>query len=467
MRVRTRSSRLSNSAPARNITQNNSNTGQSFTVSSGSTPASLAFNTASEQMSDELNLKRSKEAKAKLQLRLRIADRLSDPIIRHSVKSDLWSELMQVHKCTHTSKKVTFPESQILLSQHTSQPHISFTHTYDGGEGMCNIMSVSSSSKTALLNNWNSLSRSYTADAFHTPDWFALLDKWHEACNSLIPSSSLLGESMVEHAIFIDAFKAVLNPTSLLKVFLQAGRKIAKRKTTLGKVAQTLRTSSDSFLSYNFGIRPAIGEIADILAAHGKVQSRLSFLRANVGGYVPIRVRGEFPSDFVNTTVTSPRILCDEKKSIGVISALGKVRPDLDYADDWKAYVQYFGLHKFIGLAWELVPFSFVLDWVTNAGDYISRYTTPHFASPFYNIRNICHSYKEVLRESYWIPDQHLFSSFSSRLVGGPVKMGSMTTTSYQRYPSLPKTSGSVDFSLLGSFHGFASGALLIQKLLK
>jgi hypothetical protein len=325
---------------------------------------------------------------------------------------------------------------------------------------------VSIFDSAALLNTINgSFTRSYTADAYHEPDWYALLDKWHEACDSIMPPNSLLGESIVENGIFIDAFKAIVNPSSLVKTVLKRLATIAKKKDTLGKVALLARQTSGDFLSWNFAVKPALDEVVNVFDAHETVRRRLNFFRSNMGGYLPIRARMKIPSDFTNAAVTSsPRILCDEKEIIGVISALGKVREDLDYIEDWKAYVQYFGLHKFIGLAWELVPFSFVLDWFTNAGEYVNKYLTPRFASPFYNIRNICYSKKQHLKESLWIPDGYLHSETASTVVDGPIKIGSWKISSYDRNPGLPKTSGAIDFSRLGLFHGLASGAMLIQR---
>lgn len=469
MRIRTRNSAngLSSSSAKTTLHDARFNPPIDTVTSSSINYAPGVNNTKSETIWDELNLPKSREDRARAERKLALALKLSDPLMAFSVHSDLVTEALQVHKCDHTKTRVFFDEPVSFKTVRNSQQ--SYTYTFAGTHGLCRYLgNLSTSSPSALLNAIGTASRHYTASVYHEPDWFALLDQWHEICNNVIPSSSVLGESMVEHAIFVDAFKILLNPTNILKVFLERGRKIAKRKTNLGKLSEGLRTSADSFLSYNFGVKPAIDEIKNIFDAHRKVQRRLLFLRSNVGGYVPVRARTKIPSTFSNNAVTSsPRILCDSKETIGVISALAKVRPDLDFVEDWQAYVQYFGLHKFIGLAWELVPFSFVIDWVTNAGEYINKYTQPKFGSPFYNIRNICHSKKTVLKESLWIPDGYLHSETSSTVVGGPVKIGSWETSTYTRRAGLPKTSGSVDFSLLGTFHALASGSMLIQKILK
>jgi hypothetical protein len=283
-----------------------------------------------------------------------------------------------------------------------------------------------------------------------------------------MPSSTILGESIVENGIFVDAFKLLLNPSRSILVFLDLLKKSLRKKTNLGTLGAVAKTASNLGLGYQFGIAPAIEEIRNVIGAHHKVQSRLAYLRSNVGGYVPVRARMVIPSTVSNSTVNTTKILCDSKETIGCISALAKIRSDIDFIEDWQAYVQYFGLHKFIGLAWELIPFSFVVDWFTNAQEYVNKFTTPKFGSPFYNIRNICHSKKTELRESLWIPPNFYFSEDASYLLGtDPVNVGSCHTTTYTRSPGLPKTSGSIDFTRLGTFQKILGGALLIQKVVR
>lgn len=470
MRIRTRSSvRPFYEGKTNVVFHNDGPPPFSFVISTSSTKPPFCSHTKQEAIWDELNAPVSRDERARAERRLAYALKISDPALAFSVHSDLVTQSLQVHKCDHTSTEVDTESTYVSFkTQFSATKH--YTYTYEGAHGLCRFLgNLSDVSNSALLSAIAGASRSYSSSAFYEPDWFALLDSWHENCNNLMPSSSLLGESIVENAIFIDAFKTLINPSHLLKVFLREGKKIAKRKSTLGQVSQVLRTSSNTFLGYNFGVKPAISQIVDLFGAHRKVERRLEFLRSNVGGYVPVRARTKIPSTFSNPAVTgsSPKILCDSKETIGVISALAKVRPDLDFVQDWKAYMQYFGLHRSLELAWELVPFSFVVDWVTNAGDYISKYCRPNFASPFYNIRNICHSKKTVLTESLWIPDGMLFPETASNLVGGPVKIGSWITTNYTRRPGLPQTSGSVDFTRLGTFHAIASGSMLIQKILK
>jgi hypothetical protein len=429
-----------------------------------------AYIDTTQNIIDELNVfPPGSESRAirqrKLLNRLAIANRLVDEATKRSVLSDLYLSTSQVHRCTHSTQQFRGEEFAVLSAKTVGGITYNYTHTFYGLGGHCRF-NAPNPGTNGLITRWNSTGKGYTSGGFYEPDWFALLDKWHETCDSVMPSSTVLGESIVENEIFVDAFKLLLNPSRGVITFLNYIKRGLSRKTRLGQLGALTRTAADVNLGYQFGVKPMINEIRNVLDAHRLVNARLSFLRANRGGYVPIRVRQTIASTVINQSVTSTKVLCDQKHTIGCISALAKVRHDLDFISDWQAYVQHFGLHKFIGLAWELIPFSFVVDWFTNAQDYVNRFTRPKFGSPFYNIRNICHSKKTILLESLYIPNGYYFSEHGSNLLGGPVNVGSVITSTYTRLPGLPKTAGSIDFTRLGTFHAINGSALLIQKVI-
>jgi hypothetical protein len=283
----------------------------------------------------------------------------------------------------------------------------------------------------------------------------------------------LLGESIYENGIFFDAFKIMLNPTSAARVLCRRLKKVYKRGMTLGGLRKTTKDGANAYLGYQFGVRPAINEVRNALSAHANVSNRLAYLRRNTGGFVPIRVRSELSSPVVNTSFSgkpdgSLVLQCDHRKVTATIGAWAKVREDLNYESSWQAYVQYFGLHKVVGLAWELVPMSFVIDWFLDVEDFINKTMTPRFSNPFYNIRGICHSVKEETKLSlYAMPLAYLGSGLGWVVEPNePYKLGSKTTSVYTRLPSLPTSSGFVDFSNLGLFHGTTLGIMLLQKKL-
>lgn len=418
-------------------------------------------------ISDQLRPKRSKEDRARHQRKLSAAARLLKGVNLRSVVSDLYTDLLTVNPCTHVKTTLTGPPETLYDSVGNSSN--AFTYAYQNLGGLAHHIN-SGGSLDGLLSSLSGFTPINTASGFHGHDWFALLDSWHEACNNLITPTTNIGESMVEHDIFIDAFKTVLNPSRALKYGLNLLKETlgSRKHTPLGKIGRLLRETSDANLAFQFGVKPALEETKRVLTAHQKVAAHMKFLRSNVGGYIPIRARQILPSavNEPNWNGNHKSQVIESRESVAVISALGKVRPDLDYAKDWHAYVQYFGLHKTMGLAWELIPFSFVLDWVTNAQEYVNKYLTPNYDSPFMNIRNICHSVRQNTTYAFGLSKEFLYAEVGfSRASESPLILGRRRVTSYERHAGLPTTSGSVDFSRLGLFHGITSGSLLIQKV--
>lgn len=419
-----------------------------------------------DTITDQLRPKRSKEDRARDQRRLNAAARLLKGVTLQSVKADLYTELLTVNPCTHVKTKLVGREAN--FSDSVGNASITYTYTYQDLGGLAHHIN-GGSSRTGLITSLEAITPSNTAAGYHDHDWFALLDQWHENCNNLISPTTNIGESMVEYDIFIDAFRTILRPSRGLKYALRLIKKTlgSKVHTPLGKLGQVIRETSDANIGYQFGVKPAINEVRNAISAHQKVSSRLKYLRENLGGYVPIRARQILSSavNAPNWNNSAKHLMIESKDSVAVISALGKVRPDLDYAQDWHAYIQYFGLHKTMGLAWELIPFSFVIDWVTNAQEYVNKYLTPNYDSPFMNIRNICYSRKKRTTYAFGLGNTFLYPEVGFyRASDNPLILGRMIKTEYERHAGLPQTSGSVDFSRLGLFHGITSAGLLIQK---
>lgn len=306
-------------------------------------------------------------------------------------------------------------------------------------------------------------------------DWFALADQFNEMCDQYTRSGFLIGEDMAENEIFVDAIKLVINPTHAIRIFLKAAKGIKNiRKMSLGRAAHHIaKKSSNAYLAYTFGVKPAINDIKDAIDAHQKVSSRLNYLRRNAGLFVPIRAKKEIPSVLGSEPPEITPGLSDDLKwftakhsSTAVISALGRVRSDLSHGSDWAAYLQYFGVNKVIGLAWELIPFSFVVDWFTNAQERLNSLTRLHIGDgPFVEFRNICHSVKLHHSENlYWIPGRD--ESFGGGCISptSAILVASRDYTDYNRGLGIPDTSGVFDFSTLGLFHAITGASLIVQR---
>jgi len=383
-----------------------------------------------------------------------------------------------VQPCTHTKTDYAFEAIDgnfVIEAGKTQVGRIdAYTITAPNHKAYSAIYGGSSIESTGSVN------QAYTAGNFRKVDWFALMDSFSQSCEEFVHSAFLGGEDIKENKIFVDAFKLVLNPSKAIQNLVKIVKDTVHSKyvpqLTLGQLARSYRKiakkGANADLQYKFGIRPAISDIIDTLDAHSKVSSRMDFLRKMGGSWIPIRVKQEILASSTNSppgglapgVTTQYYALCDFKRTTGTISAWGRVRPDLDWNDTWTAYLQHFGVDHMIGLAWELIPYSFVADWFTNAKERIDYYTRLRTGGPFTSIRGLSASLKTETRLRFMMNPGYI-QSLAMQITNpvNPMTIGSMSTVTYTRYNQIPETSGVVDLSALGIFHAVTGGELIYQ----
>lgn len=383
--------------------------------------------------------------------------------------------LRPINRCSHTVTKCEIKNLPIR-AQHTetlSAGNRIYTKDlqFDNAVGfMAKIMGISTSGVSSIL----AANGAWTGSPYRNHDWFHLVDSLREASHQYLPSAFLIGEDIVENAIFKDAFKAIINPSRALKLLFDIVKVGAKKYKGLN-VEHTIRKASqdgaNANLFYNFGIMPAISDIKDTWEAHQKVSSRLSSLHQNAGSFVPIRVRSQLASDLSNNSDPlwgpgyhdSWKWVADSKVNLAILGMYGRVREDLNWEDTWSAYLQYFGINKMPGLAWELIPFSFVADWFTNAQERINYYTRQDTGGPFAELTKPWYSTKQSTIEdfTYYPGINNVFGVL--QYPSGPLSLIKRTKSTYYRDSGIPDTSGVVDISTLGTFHATISASLLLQ----
>jgi len=131
---------------------------------------------------------------------------------------------------------------------------------------------------------------------------------------------------------------------------------LVKRKTNKG-----LNSAADAWLQYRYGIMPIIYDIEA------------------VGEYLSDKITND---DFTQTVVGGHDLKIDESinSSINKVSHTGKVTSlcSLTFQIKSPSYrtLQEFGFTSPYALAWELVPFSFVIDWALPVGSFLRALTT-------------------------------------------------------------------------------------------
>lgn len=323
------------------------------------------------------------------------------------------------------------------------------------------------------LNNFSGCSARTTDSDFLSPDWFALLSKFRDQVDNTVPRDFFLWEFLIEYKIFLDSFRLLLNPTRGIKSLVDLYFKLKRKPHTLGRMASISRSVASGYLGYNFGVKPAIGGVRSILNSFQRIEKRMQFLQERAGQWIPIRVKEVIPCSIEDNGWPSydPNNVSYVRKTVSKavvasVSGLAQVRDTTNNPlSVWGAYKSLFGISDVIQLAWELVPFSFVIDWFTNTQERIDSIFKSK-DSPFVAIKDLTFTVKEEKIENAYVSPHFYRSSIQSYCdFTDWTLVGTRVSKLYDRTFQCPDTSGVIDVSHLGTFHGLTFGALLFQRL--
>lgn len=150
------------------------------------------------------------------------------------------------------------------------------------------------------------------------------------------------------------------------------------------------RALADTWLEYAFGWRPLISDIKDANSA---------FVRLAKAPYEFQRVRGysEAPSDLRSSRSAVPVIVDLGSSGLTLYREwarytakvqcryLGEVRVKVDTPYTMAREVLGFTWNDFVPTVWELIPYSFLVDYFSNIGDVISAWSFPNGSRTWHN----------------------------------------------------------------------------------
>lgn len=159
---------------------------------------------------------------------------------------------------------------------------------------------------------------------------------------------------------------------------VKSAREILRRK--LGRL--TLREMANEHLLYSFGVKPLITDIKGILNVRQKVKNRISELQRRSGRSVRISVRGPVVEDSIPASGSCYPDEANHKiywSGTWLVTTQTALSADVtsffvnDAASQVKLWSSALGLSSPLSSIWELIPFSFVADWLLPIGDTFSR----------------------------------------------------------------------------------------------
>lgn len=234
----------------------------------------------------------------------------------------------------------------------------------------------------------------------------------------------------------------------------------------LSEVKRLAKGLAGGYLAVLFGILPIISDVKGIYRGLSQLEEHISWLRKNQGKPVKVSYRATIPySGVANTIITGTNAGFQTKviNQKAFYHAFAIITYDVSSLTDLelrlRALTRRFGFDDPLGTAWEMIPFSFVIDWVVNVGEFLNS-LTPKITLPCI-FKDLGYSVKIVQEwEHEWV---HKPSINGPKALGGVVQH--CARTFYTRRNGLPLSFGGVDFSIPSNGQLWTGLALLMQKI--
>lgn len=176
------------------------------------------------------------------------------------------------------------------------------------------------------------------------------------------------------------------------KDFLNQFRKgKLKKLDAVQDAKRSVKTFSSSYLAYQFGVAPLIGDLIKIWDRLKSLDDHISWLKKNSGQTVRVVYRSSLRQQTLDASLPyRPTLL-----AVGNGSAYCREIPEQRSGFKAWAYITYdvsqltelqlktrtllrsFGLNNPAAILWEAIPYSFVVDWISNVGDLVSLLEVP------------------------------------------------------------------------------------------
>lgn len=168
-----------------------------------------------------------------------------------------------------------------------------------------------------------------------------------------------------------------------LKEFFKVRKHTASNKET----KRDLKSASSMYLGYNFGVVPLVGDLITIYQRLKGLSDHIAWLRKTSGKMTKVEFRTGLPLGTwdpnlpyypPSTSEGNYRKITEHRagfKAWAILTYDVSALSDIDLRT--KTLMRSFGLNNPAAILWEAVPYSFVVDWVSNVGDLISRLEVP------------------------------------------------------------------------------------------
>jgi hypothetical protein len=203
-----------------------------------------------------------------------------------------------------------------------------------------------------------------------------------------------------------------------------------------------IRNVASIHAGHNFGVSPLIGDLIAIDSLWKVVDARLQHLRRTKNRWTRTGHLTESqldPNTVIATygsSIPGEGIRLVHKTTNCVIRSTALVRNKFDWVDTWEGIVRgligAMGLNNPLSIAWEMVPFSWAVDYVVPVGDWLETLQFQQITD--WSIKRLTTSYKQTATIAIEL------TSNGNKYV----PIGSYDITRYTRYVGLPPVLGGI-----------------------
>jgi hypothetical protein len=147
-----------------------------------------------------------------------------------------------------------------------------------------------------------------------------------------------------------------------------------------------IKAISGQYLAYQFGVVPLVGDLITIYNRLTTLEDHIAWLRKECGQMTKVEFKTSLPlgtwaaPGYLPPTVSEGwyRKVIEHRagfKAWAIVTYDTRDLTDMDLR--LKTLKRGFGLNNPAAILWEAVPYSFVVDWISNVGDLLSRLEVP------------------------------------------------------------------------------------------
>lgn len=299
-----------------------------------------------------------------------------------------------------------------------------------------------------------------------SPNWVSANAALLDDASGSFPASTSLPVNIAE------AMSLKTLVPGLLSGFRHLSKKISRK---------SFKELAGSHLAYSFGLEPLLADTKDFFNLGKRIREKKAFINSN--SFNPFRIAasandgGASAWPLRGTTdiyYTYAGVLTRKWQGKATVSCDAVVVPWDDYSQNVRLLVGALGLNNPLGVMWELVPFSFVVDWFIPVGE--TLLTNPLIQNPrsigsavrSSQLSNFYHSYVSEVTEEYSATLSYNGSGME-RLNSRPTKFACTNTyRHYYRNPGSPPADIVASWNPSWSLGRTALGvSLTAQRLLK